>query len=113
MFHRIAKDGAQTVALVCAALGLLTITACNKQPAVQAKQQSGPVKVKTTPVNIRQVQREVESVGTLFPFEEVIISSEIDGRVVEVSADLGDRVTEGRPVLPEPEQSTRDNNCKS
>ena len=99
MFHRIAKDGAQTVALVCAALGLLTITACNKQPAVQAKQQSGPVKVKTTPVTIRQVQREVESVGTLFPFEEVIISSEIDGRVVEVSADLGDRVTEGQVLV--------------
>jgi RND family efflux transporter MFP subunit len=74
-------------------------TSCSRQPAVQAKQQSGPVQVKTVPVAVRQVQREVESVGSLFPYEEVTISSEIDGRVMEVNADLGDRVSEGQVLV--------------
>jgi RND family efflux transporter MFP subunit len=50
------------------------------------------VTVNVAPVLAREVKREVESVGSLFPYEEVIISSEIEGRVEEVTADLGDRV---------------------
>lgn len=43
--------------------------------------------------------RTVESVGTLFPFEEAIISSEVDGPVVEVKADLGDSVAKGSVLV--------------
>jgi len=48
---------------------------------VQAKQETGPISIKVVPVTLKQLQRDVESVGTLFPYEEVTISSEIDGRV--------------------------------
>ena len=78
-------------AIVVTVLALL-MAGCSRQAPPQAKQESGPVKVRVAPVSVKQVQRYVESVGTLFPFEEVIISSEIEGQVVEVKADLGDRV---------------------
>src|SRR5258706_901998 len=81
------------------ALAICLSAGCNRQPAVQAKQDSSPILVKAAPVSIKQLQRDVESVGTLFPYEEVTISSEIDGRVVEVGADLGDNVAKGQVLV--------------
>jgi RND family efflux transporter MFP subunit len=79
-----------------AAISLLLLcplfSGCSRQSAVKAKDDGGPIKVHIAPVVARELRREVEAVGSLFPFEEVTISSEIDGRVEEVSADLGDRV---------------------
>lgn len=73
-------------------LNVVIITGCKQNGARAAKQESGPVKVSTAPVQARSVQRVVESVGTLFPYDEAIISAEIDGRVEKVNADLGDLV---------------------
>ena len=83
-----------TVVLVMCALA-----GCEKEAPVQAKQDSGPLGVRATTVVVKQLQRDVESVGTLFPFEEVTISSEIDGRVVEVGADLGDAVKKDQVLV--------------
>src|SRR5216683_122964 len=80
-------------------LGLCLFAGCGRQPAVQAKQDSGPISIKASPVIVKQLQRDVESVGTLFPYEEVTISSEIDGRVVEVGADLGDSVKKDQVLV--------------
>jgi RND family efflux transporter MFP subunit len=41
----------------------------------------------------------VQSVGTLFPFDETVVSAEIDGRVLEVTADLGDQVSKGQVLV--------------
>lgn len=83
-----------------AALSLaLLLSACNRQAPIQAKQDTGPVKVRVVPVVVKQVQRQVESVGSLFPYEEVTISSEIEGQVVEVTADLGDRVSQNQVLV--------------
>jgi RND family efflux transporter MFP subunit len=80
--------------------GLALLTAgCSRQAPTQAKQDGGPVKVKVAPVSVKQIQRQVESVGSLFPYEEVIISSEIDGQVVEVTSDLGDRVGQNQVLV--------------
>src|ERR1700687_2061104 len=81
------------------ALTVCSRAGCNRPPSVQAKQDSSPITIRATAVAVKQLQRDVESVGTLFPYEEVTISSEIDGRVVEVGADLGDRVTKGQPLV--------------
>src|SRR5205085_8935890 len=75
------------------------LSACNRQPAVQAKQDTAPIKVQVAPVVSKQIQRNVESVGSLFPFEEVTISSEIDGRAIEVPVDLGDRVAKDQVLV--------------
>jgi RND family efflux transporter MFP subunit len=57
------------------------------------------VKARVVPVVSRKVQRKVESVGSLFPFEEVTVSSEVDGRVDGVYVDVGDRVSRGQPLV--------------
>lgn len=52
--------------------------------------------VTVTPVRTQKVQRTVEFVGTLYPNEEVAVSSELEGRIISISADLGDRVAQGQ-----------------
>src|SRR5262245_22715509 len=58
-----------------------------------------PVKVRVVPVTSRSVQRSVEAVGSLFPFEEVTVGSEVEGRVDQVYVDVGDRVDQGRVLV--------------
>jgi multidrug resistance efflux pump len=79
------------------ATGLLT--GCSRKPVVEAKKDSAPVQVRVAPVTSRHITRNVESVGTLFPFDETVISAEIEGRVVEVPADLGDEVRKGQALV--------------
>ncbi|MFN3325751.1 MAG: efflux RND transporter periplasmic adaptor subunit [Bryobacteraceae bacterium] len=83
--------------LLALALGLWS--GCGRQTPVEAKKETGPVKVHVAPVVAREVQRFVDSVGTLYPFDEAIISAEIEGRVDRVSFDLGDFVSEGQEMV--------------
>ena len=78
---------------------LLLATGCTRQPAVQAKQDSGPIAVKAVSVVARDVRRVVQSIGTLYPYDETIVSAEIDGRVIDVKADLGDQVAKGQLLV--------------
>lgn len=75
---------------------LLLTTACNRQPKAEAKKDSGPVAIKTAKVGTRTIQRTVDGVGTLFPYDEAIISAEVEGRLEQVSSDLGDLVAQGQ-----------------
>jgi RND family efflux transporter MFP subunit len=84
-----------TAALAVSLVG----SGCTRQQPVQAKQETGPISVKAQPVTSKNVRRVVQSVGTLFPFDEGVISAEIEGRVTEVSADLGDRVNKGQVLV--------------
>ena len=58
-----------------------------------------PIKAKVVAVTERQVRRNVEAVGTLFPMDEVTVGSEVDGRVARVLVDVGDKVSLGRPLV--------------
>ena len=79
--------------------GAVLLAGCGKQQPIQAKQNSGPVQVRVAPVVARDVPRIVESVGTLYPFDETVVSAEIDGRVDDVKIDLGDRVSAGQLLV--------------
>src|SRR5215471_16702792 len=57
------------------------------------------IEVRAVPVEMKQIHRNVESVGSLFPLEEVTVSSEVEGKVDEVLVDIGDRVDAGQPVV--------------
>ncbi len=79
---------------------LAALAGCNKQTApVQAKQDSGPLPVRMADVKAREINRVVETTGTLFPFEEAVISAEIDGKAEEVRFDLGDVVEKGQVLV--------------
>src|SRR3954463_16240211 len=78
---------------------LLLSTGCTRQQPVQAKLDTGPIQVKAGTVAARDVRRVVQSIGTLYPFDETIVSAEIEGRVTDVNADLGDQVAKGQLLV--------------
>ncbi|PWU02422.1 MAG: hypothetical protein C5B51_20765 [Terriglobia bacterium] len=88
---------------ICALL-LLFLSACSagkigtaKAGSVADKEKSVPVRVVT--VKHRDVRRTVEAVGSLFAYDEVVVSAEIDGRAERVLADVGDRVEKGQVLV--------------
>ncbi len=79
---------------------LVLLNSCNKEQKVTAtKKETGPLKVRAVTATQRIVKRSVESVGTLFPLDETIVSAEIDGRVDRVDVDLGDFVNKGQIMV--------------
>lgn len=87
------------LAVAAAVLASFASVSCNKQQPVKAKEDSGPLSIQVTPVVTREVRRNVQSIGTLFPYDEAVISAEIEGRVLEVKTDLGDHVTKGQVLV--------------
>jgi RND family efflux transporter MFP subunit len=78
----------------------LTAAGCSKTETAQARGRDAaakPVKIET--VKQEDVKRAVELVGTLAAVDQVTISSEADGKVSRILADLGDRVTAGQPLI--------------
>jgi RND family efflux transporter MFP subunit len=57
------------------------------------------VVVTTEPVLIRKVERTVEAVGTLYGYEEVVISTKVEGRIKKIQQDVSDRVSPGALLL--------------
>src|SRR5262245_16652519 len=94
VFHR-ARFRGVAVALVACAVG-----ACSKSPAAQARvHDDKPPSVQIQVVREDVVRRNVDVVGTLAAADEVIVSSEADGTVSQILADLGDSVRAGQPLV--------------
>jgi multidrug efflux pump subunit AcrA (membrane-fusion protein) len=66
-------------------------------PAVDPRDELVPVTVDR--IRAEPLQRRVAVVGTLYPDEEVVLSNEVEGRVVEIDADVGDLVAPGAKLL--------------
>jgi RND family efflux transporter MFP subunit len=81
----------------------LFLVACQKPAATESKSEKkgggGPVKVASAKARELSVKRNVESVGTLFPYDETVVSAEIDGKVEELKVDLGDFVRKGQLMV--------------
>lgn len=74
--------------------------ACSDPDTAQARSaDSAPKTVKVAVVRQQSVRRAVDVVGTLAPVDQVTVSSEADGKVSRIMADLGDRVTAGQPLV--------------
>lgn len=61
--------------------------------------QPAALKIKAAPVRQESVRRTLEVVGTLAAEDQVSVSSEVDGVVRRVLADLGDRVKSGQVLI--------------
>jgi len=72
---------------------------CSGGPAVVTAEPDGPIVVRAIEVQPQPAQRRVEIVGTLAGNQEVMVSSEVAGRVTAIRADLGDRVTQGQVLI--------------
>ena len=88
----------------CRWLGIVALAGlaagCSKSDAANARGREDAARaVKTEPVREEAVKRAVEVVGTLAAVDEVTISSEAEGRVSRLLADLGDRVRAGQVLV--------------
>jgi multidrug efflux pump subunit AcrA (membrane-fusion protein) len=78
----------------------LTVASCSKTSGKQVDTATArPIPVRALPVQQKQIRRNVESVGSLFPYEEVTVSSEVEGRVERVLVDVGDHVSTGQTIV--------------
>jgi RND family efflux transporter MFP subunit len=74
--------------------------ACSKGETAQARGRDTAAKsVKVELVKKERITRTVELVGTLAAVDQVTISSETDGKVSRIFADLGDRVRAGQSLV--------------
>jgi membrane fusion protein (multidrug efflux system) len=83
-------------ALVLAAL--VVASGCERGRA-NAERGPKPVRAKVFTVEHRELRRDVELVGSLFAYDEVTVSSEVEGKVERVLTDIGDRVAKGQPLV--------------
>jgi RND family efflux transporter MFP subunit len=76
------------------------VAGCSKTDTAQARGRDAAAKVvKVETVKEETVKRNVELVGTLAAVDQVTISSEAEGKVSRLLADLGDRVKAGQPLI--------------
>jgi RND family efflux transporter MFP subunit len=86
--------------VVVLAVTALAACGCSKTDTAQARGREVSAKpVKVEAVLQETVKRTVELVGTLAAVDQVTISSEADGKVSRILADLGDRVTAGQTLI--------------
>lgn len=86
----------RTVAAVLAVL----VAGCSGSHGTQAKSSDADVQpIVTTNVKHEKIRRQIEVVGTLAAAEMTVISSEVEGKVTRVLADLGDRVRSGQVLV--------------
>jgi len=86
-------------------LALLAAAACTRRSETSApagEAQSHAIPVTVAPVTLRPSERLVSFVGTLYGHEEVTISSQVEGQIKSINADLGDHI-EAEQVLADAE----------
>jgi multidrug efflux pump subunit AcrA (membrane-fusion protein) len=85
------------ISAVPALLVLATLPACGR--GANATRGPKPVKAKVLTVAHKEIRRDVLSVGSLFPYDEVAVSSEVEGKVERVLVDVGDKVDKGQGLV--------------
>jgi RND family efflux transporter MFP subunit len=95
------KRVTQNYAVLLGVLALgATLYACSKSPSSSVLGDAAhPTPVRFYTVAEETAQRRVQAAGSLFPLEESILSSQVEGRVAEVLADVGDTVKEEQPLI--------------
>ena len=79
---------------------VLMASGCSKaQPSSVLGDAAHPAPVHFYTVAEETARRRIQAVGSLYALEESTLSSEVEGRVAEVLADIGDNVREGQPLV--------------
>jgi len=71
----------------------------NERGQVRAADAARPIPIQVVPATQQDIRRTVEVVGSLTADDEVVISSEVDGRVTDVHVGMGDRVEKGEVLV--------------
>jgi RND family efflux transporter MFP subunit len=86
-------------ALMAACVVVLAAGCSKTQPSSVLGDASHPAPVHFYTVAEETARRRIQAVGSLFALEESTLSSEVEGRVADVLADVGDNVREGQPLV--------------
>jgi RND family efflux transporter MFP subunit len=88
--------------LLVASVGVACVAfaaGCGRASSAEARADAAPVAITVGNVEAHELRRAIDVVGTLAADEEVTVSSEVEGRVLRIAADLGDRVSAGQPLV--------------
>ena len=78
----------------------LFLAGCSHSPTASVLGDAAhPTPVRSYTVAEETARRRIQAVGSLYAFEESILSSQVEGRVAEVLADVGDNVHEGQSLI--------------
>jgi RND family efflux transporter MFP subunit len=72
---------------------------CDRATSAAVTKEAAPQAIVVAKVETHELRRAIDVVGTLAADEEVTVSSEVEGRVLRIAADLGDRVTAGQALV--------------
>src|SRR4029077_15699752 len=98
---RLPNNGSRAILWFAAGVSLLVCSCGNTRKVTAAGSSSDDKAMAVTiaTVESREVRRTVEAVGSLFAYDEVIVSPEVDGRAEKVLVDVGDHVTKGQVLV--------------
>src|SRR4051812_19018538 len=92
------KPLSRLLALLLFPLMAISLCACDRQADARKPTSQPAVPVILKPATVQEVQRTIEVVGTLWADEDVIISNKINGKVIGIYKDVGDRAEPGQPL---------------
>jgi multidrug efflux pump subunit AcrA (membrane-fusion protein) len=92
---RMSKSSVLCALLFIGSLSLLE-SACSRAKARAKDKADGPVAVKAVEIREHPITRMVEAVGTLFPDDQVVVSSQVEAPVQKFLVDVGDSVQTGQ-----------------
>ena len=85
---------------LAAMFAIFVAAGCSKaRPTSVLGDAAHPAPVHFYTVAEETARRRIQAVGSLYALEESTLSSEVEGRVAEVLADIGDNVREGQPLV--------------
>ena len=93
------RQGLGSLGPLVAFAALLSAGCSKTQSASVLGDAAHPTPIHSYTVAAETARRRIQAVGSLYAFEESILSSEVEGRVAEVLADVGDTVRQGQPLI--------------
>src|SRR5215813_13794489 len=86
--------------MAVAALAIAFASGCSKSSSGSVRgDDNRPTPVRLYTVAQETANRRIQAVGSLHALEESVLSAEVEARVSEVLADVGDTVKEGQPLI--------------
>jgi HlyD family secretion protein len=80
-------------------VAVVALAGCHQPAAAEVESKAEPIAIAVATARQEDLDRTAEVQGALFPREHAVMSSEVEGRVAEVVADFGDKVTAGQVML--------------
>ena len=81
--------------------GLIFTAGCGLLPSRDAQSDASPPQQQNVSVDVAiarrgSLEKDIEYVGTTFPVREVSLRSRVEGQILDISVDVGDRVEQGQ-----------------